>query len=337
MKKIFLVLLVFCSLISCENTEPDFPDFDYTTGFFPYQYPVRTIILGNYIYDNTNDNNHMFLISAALGGVYTNDFDRTFNIEVDESLTNNALFGSTLDTIRMMPSNYYKMGSTKITIPKGKYNGGVDVHLTDAFFQDPLSINTTYVIPVRLVSTNDVDSVLRGKTTMVDADPRIVDHWEVTPKDFTMFAVKFINEYHGNYFYHGSSHVKNNNGMIIENSSYKQKYIEDNPLSFLKTAGRDQVSLNIDLKSVYMDDDVELILDFDGDNCTISSNDVAGYTVSGNGEFQEDQFIWGNKLRDGIVINYEISNSNFSYHGQDTLIVRDKDVVLETFEPLIRY
>ena len=279
----------------------------------------------------------MFLISAALGGVYHNDHDRNFSIEVDESLTRNALFGASLDTIRLMPSHYYKMESTKITIPKGKYNGGVSVHLTDAFFQDSLSIHTTYVIPVRLISSNDVDSILRGKTTMAEADPRIVNDWEITPKDFTMFAVKFINAYHGNYFYHGSSQVKNINGTIIENHSYGEKYIEKNPITFLKTTGRDRVSLNINMKSGYMNDNVELVLDFNGNNCSITGKGQSQYTVSGSGEFKEAQFIWGNKLRDGIVINYEISNPSYTYLGQDTLIVRDRAVVMETYEPLIRY
>lgn len=337
MKRTFLFLAIIFCLTSCENKEQDFPDFDYISGFFPYQYPVRTIILGDYIYDNTNDINHMFLISAAIGGVYTNDKDRTFNIEVDESLTNNALFSSSLDTIRLMPSNYYNLESNKITIPKGKYNGGIKVQLTDDFFKDTLSVITTYVIPVRITNSNDVDTILRGKTSMMDADPRITGHWEITPKDFTMFAVKFINEYHGNYFYYGSSQLKTLDGTIIENNQYQEKYIEKNPITFLKTIGRNQVSLNIDTKSTYIDGNVEMTLDFDGNNCTIHGKNQLGYFVTGNGEFKKEQFIWGNKLRDGIVINYKITNNTYSYHGQDTLVVRDRDVILETFEPLIRY
>ena len=172
---------------------------------------------------------------------------------------------------------------------------------------------------------------------MAEADPRIVNDWEITPKDFTMFAVKFINAYHGNYFYHGSSQVKNINGTIIENHSYGEKYIEKNPITFLKTIGRDRVSLNINMKSGYMNDNVELVLDFNGNNCSITGKGQSQYTVSGNGEFKEEQFIWGNKIRDGIVINYEISNPSYTYLGQDTLIVRDRAVVMETYEPLIRY
>ena len=60
-KKYSYYCIAIC-LISCQNQEIDFPDFDYTTGYFPYQYPIRTIILGDYIYDNSNDNNHEFVI-----------------------------------------------------------------------------------------------------------------------------------------------------------------------------------------------------------------------------------------------------------------------------------
>ena len=67
MKKILIILTLITGLIACNKQKDQFPDFDYTTGYFPYQYPVRTLVLGDYIYDNTNDNSHKFLISAAMG------------------------------------------------------------------------------------------------------------------------------------------------------------------------------------------------------------------------------------------------------------------------------
>ena len=47
------------SFASCYNADKDFPDFEGgTTAYFAYQYPVRTLVLGNDIYDNTIDNAH---------------------------------------------------------------------------------------------------------------------------------------------------------------------------------------------------------------------------------------------------------------------------------------
>src|SRR3546814_9646172 len=137
MKKIALLTRAAAGLMSCENFEIDHPDFDYTSGFFPYQYPVRTLVLGDYIYDNSNDNAHKFIISVAMGGVYKNDRDREFDIEVDESICDNILFEPGGDIIRAMPHTYYTLSDAdRIVIPVGEMNGGVEVPLTEAFFNE---------------------------------------------------------------------------------------------------------------------------------------------------------------------------------------------------------
>jgi hypothetical protein len=80
MKNAIMMLILIIGLVACKNQDWNFPDFDYTAGYFPYQYPVRTLVLGKDIFDNSNDNNHKFLISAAFGGVYKNSENREFNI-----------------------------------------------------------------------------------------------------------------------------------------------------------------------------------------------------------------------------------------------------------------
>ena len=41
--KAFIPLVMAMGLLlSCENEDWEFPDFNYTTTYFPYQYPVRT-------------------------------------------------------------------------------------------------------------------------------------------------------------------------------------------------------------------------------------------------------------------------------------------------------
>ena len=92
MKKIFFIIVTIAGLFSCKNADKTFPDFDYQSGYFPYQFPVRTLVLGDYIYDNVNDNAHKFVISVALGGLYENTKDRKFTFVVDNSLCNNILF-----------------------------------------------------------------------------------------------------------------------------------------------------------------------------------------------------------------------------------------------------
>ena len=244
MKKILIILSLCIGLIACENQMKEFPDFDYTTGYFPYQYPVRTLVLGDYIYDNTNDNNHKFLVSAAMGGVYANTRDRVFDIEVASNLCTNVLFASTKDTIKLLPPAYYTLSSTsKLVIPAGEVNGGIEVQLKDVFFDDPLAIKMGYVLPIRIVKAANLDSVLRGKSTLANPDPRIPAQWSVVPKDYTMFAVNFINPYHGKYLHRGTSVVKDASGTVLQTTVYRTPYIVNNEIWSLVTTAKNTVNV----------------------------------------------------------------------------------------------
>src|SRR5687768_15506949 len=91
-KKMRTIVLCFIAVlaitfISCESDDPTerFSDFDYTTVYFPYQYPVRTLVLGDYSVDNSNDNNLKFLISARVAGMYRNDKNWNVSYTLDPS------------------------------------------------------------------------------------------------------------------------------------------------------------------------------------------------------------------------------------------------------------
>lgn len=104
MKRILITGLIILALgmFSCENQEVSFPGFDYTTTYFPYQYPFRTLILGDYITDNTNDNLLKFLITANMGGVYENTKNITVNFVIDPSLTD-SMYNSVAPKKRILP------------------------------------------------------------------------------------------------------------------------------------------------------------------------------------------------------------------------------------------
>ncbi|MBW6536950.1 MAG: DUF1735 domain-containing protein [Mariniphaga sp.] len=334
MKKLVLILLIATGMMACQNFDIDHPDFDYTSGYFPYQFPVRTLVLGDYIYDNSNDNNHKFVISVAMGGVYENTQNREFGIVVDESLCNRVLFSADGDTIHALPSSYYSLSdNSKIVIPSGKFNGGVEVQLTDAFFNDPLAIKNTYVVPVRITGSADVDTILVGQSDNPNADPRVAGQWTVAPKDFTMFAVKYINEFHGTYFHYGASSVKDATNAVVENTTYSEKYVENNGTVKLATTGRYQVSLGTFLKSEVMTGEVNMVLTFNGNNCTITAAEGSPYTISGSGVFKSKEYAWGNKERDGIDLSFTVSDGEHTYEANDVLVARDRGVVLETYSP----
>ncbi len=341
MKKIFIIQSLFIGLIfflvSCKNQVNDFQDFNYTTGYFPYQYPVRTIELGKDVtWDNTSDINHKFLISTAMGGVYENTMDREFTIEQAGSLCSRVLFASSKDTIRLMPQSYYALSSSKITIPAGKVNGGVDVQLSDAYFNDTLSTKLTYVIPLRIVNVTKLDSILRGSALVTNPNPLIAANWAVMPKDFTMYAVKFINPYHGTYLHRGTSRV-DSSSVRVETNLYHQKYVEQDELWTLQTKSLNIVTLSGGSHSRRVPGFLLMDLTFSNDgNCTITrAKGSSGYTITGSGKLVSDADSWGNKKRDAIYLQYQITSGIYSFSASDTLVVRDRGIAMETFKPQV--
>lgn len=315
--KIIVWIGVIAGLTACENFDREFDDYLYTSGYFPYQYPVRTLILGDYIYDNSNDNAHKFIVSVAMGGVYENKKDRSFDVVVDESLCNNLLFTAGGNEVKPLPSAYYTLSSSnEIVIKKGDFNGGVEVQLTDAFFNDPSAIGNTYVVPMRITGSTDVDTILDSK-------------------NYTLFAVKYINEYHGTFFHYGHSSVKDPSGTVVETNEYNtEKFVEDYPPVKLQTTGRYQVSVSLSFHSDIFSGSLPMLLTFSGDQCTITSPEGAGYTITGKGEFKSKEYAWGNKERNGIVLDYTITNEKGTYTASDVLVERDRGVVMEVFSPV---
>ena len=350
MKKIILLLFVVTvGMSSCiKNSEIEHDNYSYSTVYFGYQFPVRTLIFGDYIYDNDNDNAQQFVISAHLGGLLSNKADKKFSVAVDNSLCLNILFAGTNEEIVAMPQNYYQLTSTELVIPKGKMSGGVTVQLTDAFFDDPMAIRNKYVIPLRLSNSNNaVDSLLVGRKTEdnPNPDPRFAGEWYTPPKDFTMFVVKYVNEYDGTYFQWGTSTTQN-----AGDSTYQHRWVEFNPALTLSTTGRNTVEGSFILKSRSFTGTVRMALTFSGayngtNSCTVSGSGTMGtstYTVTGSGSFKNSAAGtyngFGNKDRNGIALNYTVliqteDGNTVSYSAQDELVLRSRDVVMEIYEP----
>ncbi len=317
MKRILIISLIVSTVLSsCKNEDWEFPDYDFQTVYFAYQGPVRTITLGEDVFDTTLDNQHKCEIMATTGGVYTTKSDVTIGIEVDNSLAANLAF-NTGGNIVAMPSNYYNLASDKIVIPAGKIAGGVQVQLTDAFFADPLALKKTYVIPLKMVNVVNADSLLAGK-------------------DYVLYALKYVNTWHGNYLRRGKDIMvgKNGNTSLDKTVIRHKQYVEDDEVSSLKTASlsitefpvvfKDQNNQNINCK---------LLLTFDGSgNCTITNGDNT-FTASGNGKFikKGEKNSWGAKDRDALYLSYEIDLADRHITTTDTLVMRDRGVTMETF------
>jgi hypothetical protein len=339
---IFILLIVLAVLSACENQDWEFPDFDYSTVYFAYQSPVRTIVLGeDYVFDNSLDNEHKCFIMATMGGVYENNKDITIDVVVDNSLCENLRFTSAAgDSAIAMPANYYNLAANmQIVIPSGEIMGGIEVQLTDAFFEDSLSIKNTYIIPMVITSVTNADSVLSGQTEIDTADRRIAGEWSILPKDYVLYAIKYINPWHASYLRRGIDVVKGNNGnTALDNIIvYHEKYVEGDEVCIAKTTSMSGVSIPLKTKNKDNTDlSFELLLEFDNEGkCTITNPASALYTTEGEGEYVEKGDMWGGEQRDVLYLNYSIDFGTTTHTLTDTLVMRNRGIKFETFIPFV--
>jgi hypothetical protein len=319
LKNMWLLLLVAAA--ACKNENVEFPDYTSSTVYFSYQSPVRTITLGEDLFDTSLDNAHKCQIMATMGGVYSNSKDVTIGISVSNALTQGLKFNPPdySGDVLPMPASYYRLADNKIVIPKGKIAGGVEVQLTDAYFADPLSTKATYVIPITMTSVTNADSILRAK-------------------NYTLYAIKYINTWTGNYLRRGRDVVEGKNGRtdLSKTIVRRAQYVEKDEIKSLTTRSLSQTVFPVTLKGVNnVDVSCPLLLTFDANgNCTVTAA-ASGYTATGTGKFVKrgEKNSWGSQDRDAIYLSYQIDATDMRAATTDTLVLRDRGVKMETFSP----
>jgi hypothetical protein len=340
MKKItFLSMIMFLLLISCKNKINDFPDFTYTTVYFPYQSPVRTIELGkDYVVDNSGDNAHDCIIEATMGGVYSNKKNITITVAVDNSLTNNVKFGNAAGALVLpMPASYYTLDpSSQIVIKPGEMSDGIKVHLNDTFFADPLSLKNTYVIPLRMTDVVNADSILSGKTILTNPNPLIAANWVTVPKNYVLYAIKYINPWHGNYLRRGKD-VGTGSGLDTT-ITYHQKYVEYDQVVSMSSLSLNAVKLSLTTRNkgslTNLLFDLQLSVDADKKiTVTTVANTTPTYTITGNGAYVTDGDMWGGIKRDVMYLKYQVNFGTTTHAFSDTIVLRDRGMKFETFTP----
>lgn len=361
-KSVIFASLTLLLITACTNTPNDFPDFTNQAVYFPYQYPVRTLVLGESKIDNSIDLQHAFNIGVCIGGMYENSQDRTVSFGLAPQYLRylNAFQitdpNGTLTTVKIMPSNYYSLVTTAdstIVIPKGSFSGLLRVNLTDAFFNDPDSYKTTYVIPLKIRSaSNDILEGVPALSLQQNPypNPFLSSDWKsgYIPMNFTLFAVKYINPWHGTYFYRGKQYK---NGVL--ESTYRNVDQELNATasvatssytkSLLKRMGTFVTATNV-LKMTFAPD-VNGIGDI-----TLSSADGSLLTVTGSGKYyksstdfaKDDSNAWllnpvtGKKTPHlTMTLDYTVTgiSAGNTYHFTDTLVMRDNSMTFQTFSP----
>ncbi|PRY55531.1 uncharacterized protein DUF1735 [Arcticibacter pallidicorallinus] len=322
MKRLLNIALVLvAALSSCKNEEWAFPDYDVQSVYFSYQGPIRTLTLGEDIFDTSLDNEKKVQIMATTGGVYKNRKDITIGIAVNNSLTQGLNFPAPFSgAVRPMPESYYRLASDRIVIPSDKLIGGVEVQLTDAFFADPLSIKTTYVIPLSMTNLSGADSILASKS-------------------YTLYAIRYINQWDGNYLRRGKDVFVGKNGNTALNTTVTRhaQYVEKDEVKKISTRSLNQVEFPVSFKAADATNiNRTLLLTFSDDgNCTIAAAD-ASFTASGSGKFVKkgEKNSWGSKDRDALYLTYQVELPERNVSSTDTLVLRDRGVKAEFFTPI---
>lgn len=336
----FIVLLAII-LSGCENKDKTFPDFDYTSVYFPLQFPVRTLNLGVDRFDNSMDKELNFDIGVAIGGMYTNTQDWMVEFEIDASLCEGLMIeGEDLDTLNILPlpQSYYTLEpGNMVTIPSGSFSGLINVQLTEDFLSDPLAINNRYVIPLRILSS-DADSILTGRPLVPDPDRRKLSDWDpaAPPKNFTLFMIKYINEYHGNYLRRGIDYTLDGSGNRTGQSVYHENYVEEDQVVQLRTAGRYELHTNFSGADTGGENGIKI--EMDNSSGAITVDKIPGSSIEvpqGSGQFVEGGGSWGGKERNVIYLNYNYSRSGTNHEVFDTLVYRDNTIKFEVFAPIV--
>jgi hypothetical protein len=159
----------------------------------------------------------------------------------------------------------------------------------------------------------------------------------VTAKDFTLFAIKFVNNYHGKYLHRGKSVIKNSAGADIETLVYRQRYVEQDEVWSLQTSGRNKVTLTGVLRaSSGSPGNFTLDMDFNNNGVAVITNTPgSAFPVTGTAKFVKDGDEWGNAKRNAIHMSYEVTQGTNKHIITDTLVIRDKDVRFQEFLPKI--
>lgn len=306
-------------------------DYDQSTIYCAFQYDLRTFVLGE---------GQKFDFTVGLAGVMSNDKDRSVTVEIDDNLVTGSIpsvlglsdyapftaykgmtdkvdFGTlsqsyvtnevkALGTTALLPlpASYYTIsGLDGMTIKSGAHTASATITATDDFVADPKAMAPWYAIGLRIKSA-DADRV-------------------PAEKSFEVIAVKFENQYYGNWYHGGRTVVINDaTGAIVSEEKYPLVLPqEDSKVYTLKTVAANAVVTNkIGSKSGVMK------LTFDGEDVTVSCEDGSRKLISGacytngakllqdrviyldysysNGDgtttFVKDELSFRNRIRDGI-------------------------------------
>lgn len=333
LKCMFAAILAF-GFTACENDDIEFPDFEKQTVYFPYQYPVRTLVMGDDEYDTTLDKQHKCQIKATFGGSY-NGSDGSVQVAIENSLVNGLTFANG-KPVKAMPESYYSLSTTDLKF-NGTFNGTTEVQLTDAFFNDPDAVNGAYVIPLVMKSQKGFTEILTGTPNEGVENPSRFDDsaWKVKPMDYVLYCVKYLNQYSGYWLAAGTDKITDETGTKTQER--KAATVETRNVIQIKTKSLTESVLTVSYAFASKTMTADLLLSFnESGNCTVSSL-TEGVTATGTGKWEDDgaKKAWNQKDRDMIDLSYTVNFGDGNVaETTDNLIWQRSGIQLEEFTPI---
>ncbi|NLR93463.1 DUF1735 domain-containing protein [Flammeovirga agarivorans] len=292
--KYLVIGLSLIAFTSCEPYEDYLTDFDYSIVYFPYQQPVRTVVL---------DSEQKTNVGVVLGGKRENKDRVVTQFEINESLLNETSW-------ELLPEEYYTLGHTsEMVVEPGTFQGLVEINFTDAFYDDPKAITNHYALPL-LITQSTADSVLTGSTEN-----------GVLAKNYMIPVFKFIHYLEGNWYHHGVDTSFDPQGDTLVSNVYSHKDMVKNDVWILNTLAKNKVSTNgigstnngrlqINISS----DNVVEVEPFEGSPITEVTNNLSEYNANTN----------------ELYLDYNYSDTDgIKHHVMDTLTFRNLDMELE--------
>ena len=153
--------------------------------------------------------------------------------------------------------------------------------------------------------------------------------WSVQPKNFVLYAVTYVNPWHGEYLRRGVDQaiINGESSLLVRHQQYVEKdekvnvktgSLKDNILS-LSTKDAQGTLFNYNLSLAFAEDG----------SCTIGSAS-ADFVISGTGKFVKkgEKNSLGGKDRDAIYLDYTVDfkTKNMQYVTKDTLVLSSRGV-----------
>ncbi len=309
MKKILALIILSVAMISCY--EDYLVDYPYTATYFYLQQDVRTFVVGEGM---------KFKVGVTMGGVSDNRINRNVSFTLDNSLITPQLLAgmkiasqgyikdatAKVTAFQALPANFYTLSNTsKFVIESGWYTGTIDVKADSlAFTAD--SVNTTrkatYVLPFKITSCPEIDSILPGKNTNV-------------------IGVMLENKLFGNYWHGGQAVVSGPtiNGNI---NYYTQIPTPENRIWNLTSAGPTTLICNNFFNNTSYGADTVMILTLKGSKVYMKSGPDAPFVITpGECTYNNAKLLQDRR----IYLKYSFTDgAGNTYNCTDTLRFRNR-------------